>query len=123
MAKEILIIDDSWTTLVLLEWFLKEKGFETFMAIDVEKAYKYLENNTPSLILLDLQMPKISGFDFLEQYQKDSKINSIPVLIISANDSLGTVDKVKELGAVDFVPKPFELKELLKKIEDNIKKN
>jgi DNA-binding response OmpR family regulator len=121
MAKEILIIDDSWTTLVLLEWFLKEQGFETIIVTDVEKAFEYLEKNKPALILLDLQMPNISGFDFLEKYQKDIAINSIPVLIISANDTTDNIDKVKELGAVEFVPKPFELKDLLKKINDNIR--
>jgi DNA-binding response OmpR family regulator len=120
MEKVILIIDDSWTTLVLLEWYLGENGYKTSIALDVEKALEYLETNTPSLILSDLQLPKISGFDFLEIYQKNPKINSIPVLIISANDALGTIDKVKEMGAVDFVPKPFELNILLKKIEEYI---
>lgn len=120
MEKVILVIDDSWTTLVLLEWYLSENGYKTSIAIDVENALEYLKNNSPSLILLDLQLPKLSGFDFLEIYQKDDKINSIPVLIISANDALGTIEKVKEMGAVDFVPKPFELNVLLKKIEEYI---
>ena len=121
MSKEILIIDDSWTTLVLLEYFLVDNGFKPVVADSVEKAMDYLDKNKPSMILLDLQMPKISGFDFLEKYRYDEKMSKIPILIISANDALGTVDKVKEMGAVDFIPKPFELHELLSKIKENLK--
>jgi DNA-binding response OmpR family regulator len=121
MDNTILIIDDSWTTLVLLEHYLKDHGYSISVADSVEIAMKYLENNSPSLILLDLQMPKISGFDFLVKYKKDEILSKIPVLIISANDELGTVDKVKEMGAVDFVPKPFELHDLLSKIQSHSK--
>jgi len=120
MEKEILIIDDSWTTLVLLEWFLADNGFKPIIVQDVDHAMKYLKDNKPSLILLDLQMPKVSGYDFLSEYRINEKINKIPVVIISANDTTSTINSVKELGAVGFVPKPFQLDELLRKIEEYI---
>ena len=115
MKKEILVVDDSWTTLVLLEWFLIENGFKAVLAQDVEKAMQYLKTNTPDLIFLDLQLPKISGFDFLKLIRKgDIKI---PILVISANDSNEAISLVKELGAADFIAKPFQLNDLLLKVE------
>lgn len=116
MKKEILVIDDSYTTLVLLEWFLNEHGYNASIVVDVEKAMEYLEKQTPDLILLDIQLPKISGYDFLKIFRKNNK--DIPILIISANDSSEAKKLVNELGASGFVAKPFKLNELLKKVEE-----
>ena len=116
MKKEILVVDDSYTTLILLEWFLKENGYEASIVIDVEKALEYLEKQTPDLILLDIQMPKISGYDFLKILREANK--KIPILMISANDSSENIKLVKELGASGFVAKPFKLNELLIKVEE-----
>lgn len=118
MKKEILIVDDSWTTLVLLEWFLIENGYTAILAQDVEKAIDYLKFHTPNLIFLDLQLPKISGFDFLKIAKK--KNLNIPILVISANDSSESISMVKELGAADFMAKPFKLNDLLNKVEELI---
>lgn len=122
MEKEILVIDDSWTTLILLEWFLNDHGYKTVIVIDVAEALKYLETHTPNLILLDIQMPKISGFDFLKEYGNNPKISTIPILIISANDDTTNINTGKALGAAGFIPKPFKLEQLLKKVEEFIKK-
>ena len=118
MKKEILVVDDSYTTLILLEWFLKENGYETTIVIDVEKAMEHLEKQTPDLILLDIQMPKISGYDFLKILREAKK--DIPILVISANDSSEAIKLVKDLGASGFVAKPFKLNELLIKVEELI---
>jgi DNA-binding response OmpR family regulator len=115
MKKEILVVDDSYTTLILLEWFLKENGYNVSIVIDVEKALEYLEKQTPDLILLDIQMPKISGYDFLKILREAKK--DIPILIISANDSSEAIKIVKDLGVSGFVAKPFKLNELLIKVE------
>jgi DNA-binding response OmpR family regulator len=121
MKKEILIIDDSWTTLVLLEWFLNEHGYNTVIVTNVEEALIHLETHTPDLILLDIQMPKISGYEFLKEYGKTPKISTIPVLIISAIDDKESINTGKELGAIGFVPKPFKLEHLLEKVKEIIK--
>lgn len=122
MEKEILVIDDSWTTLVLLEWFLNYHGYKTTIVLDVEDALKSLETQTPDLILLDIQMPKISGYDFLKEYGKTKKISNIPILIISAYDDTSTIKTGKKLGAAGFVPKPFKLDQLLEKVQELINK-
>ena len=115
-SKNVLVIDDSQTTLVMLEWFLKENGFIAHFAIDVKEALQHIENQIPDIILLDLNMPEISGYDFLKMIKSDENRKNIPVLVISALDSNESKLKVKNLGAVDFIPKPLILKELLEKI-------
>ncbi len=118
MKKKILVVDDSYTTLILLEWFLNENGYNASIVIDVEKALEYLEKQTPDLILLDIQLPKISGYDFLKILREANK--KIPILMISANDSSETKNSVKDLGASGFVAKPFKLNELLLKVNELI---
>jgi DNA-binding response OmpR family regulator len=114
--KKILVVDDSMTTLVLLEWFLEQNGYKTILASDADEAYNLLKENKPDLILLDIMMPKITGFQFMETL-KTSDINfNVPILIISAMTAPEFIQNAKELGATDYVPKPFNLNELLKKI-------
>ena len=82
--KKILIIDDSNTNVVLLEAILINKGYTIETALNVEEAFKMLDREQPSLILLDLLMPQISGYEFLEQIKGDDKTRDIPVIIVSA---------------------------------------
>ncbi len=114
--KNVLVIDDSQTTLVMLEWFLKEHGFIARFAVSAREALQHIENQIPDLILLDLNMPEISGYDFLKMIKSDINKKNIPVLIISALDSNESKLKVKNLGAIEFISKPLNLKELLEKI-------
>jgi len=67
---KILVVDDSTTNVVLLEAILDEKGYQIETALNAKEAYSIIEKETPDLILLDLLMPKISGFDFLEEIRK-----------------------------------------------------
>jgi DNA-binding response OmpR family regulator len=123
--RTILAIDDSETTLVLLEWFLKEQGFNALTADSIKGALKIIESNQIDLILLDLQLPVISGYDFLKILKNDSNIKNIPVLVISALDSDDSIREVKALGAIKFIAKPFKLESLLKQINEvlGIEKN
>jgi two-component system cell cycle response regulator DivK len=69
----ILVVDDSTTNVVLLEAILDEKGYQIETALNAKEAYNIIDKQTPDLILLDLLMPKISGFDFLEEIRKNEK--------------------------------------------------
>jgi DNA-binding response OmpR family regulator len=114
--KNVLVIDDSETTLVMLEWFLKENGFIAHYASNVKEALQLIDKQIPDVILLDLNMPEISGYDFLKMIKSDERKKNIPVLVISALDSNESKLRVKNLGAIDFVSKPLILKVLLEKI-------
>ena len=120
MKKKILCIDDSNTALLLLEYALNEAGFQAILAQDVEEAIQIIKTHAPDLILLDLSMPEISGYDFLKMRDK-LNIESLPVIVISAYDSAQSVSTIMELGAVDFISKPIKIEEVLRKIKVHLK--
>jgi len=113
--KKILVIDDSSTALALMEYTLKDAGYNMQLAASVKEALKFMETGLPDLIILDLSMPEISGYTFL-QMMKERSIDYIPVIVVSALDSPDSVKEAKELGAQYFIPKPLNIKMLLDKI-------
>ncbi|MCG8697384.1 MAG: response regulator, partial [Bacteroidales bacterium] len=80
---KILVVDDSTTNVVLLEAILDEKGYHIETALNAKEARAIIDRDTPDLILLDLLMPKISGFEFLEELRKDDKTKNTPVIVVS----------------------------------------
>jgi DNA-binding response OmpR family regulator len=117
----ILLVDDSLTTLLLIEWHLKESGYEIMKALDVEEALKLTEYQVPHLVVLDLHIPGISGFDFLKMLKFDREKMNIPVLIISSLNSTKTIKDVLMVGANGFLPKPLNMKGLCEKIDKLLK--
>lgn len=119
----ILVIDDSTTNIVLLEAILTQKGYQIETALNAKEAYTRIEKQIPDLILLDLLMPKVSGFDFLEQLRKDEITRKTPVIVISA---ITTDDeskrKINELGTVDFIRKPIDIQYLVNRVEEILNK-
>jgi putative two-component system response regulator len=115
MKKKILCIDDSNTALLLLEYALNEAGYEAILAINVDQAIKMIGTTRPDLILLDLSMPEISGYDFLKM-KNQLKIDDVPVIIISAYDSKESIASTRSLGAVDFISKPIKIDSVVEKI-------
>lgn len=118
--KKILIIDDSNTNVVLLEAILNRKGYEIKTAFNVKEAYNMLEKDRPELILLDLLMPKISGYQFLDQLKKNNETRGIPVIIVSAVTDVMNIKKTLDMGAVDYIEKPIDIKALVKKVEKTL---
>jgi two-component system, cell cycle response regulator DivK len=121
MAKEnvkILIIDDSNTNVVLLEAVFSGKGYQVETALNAHEALKSMEVEIPDLILLDLLMPKISGFDFMETINKIDKFKGIPVIVISAVSDYDNVQKIKKMGIYDYIKKPVDIEELEEKVEN-----
>jgi CheY-like chemotaxis protein len=120
----ILVIDDSTTNIVLLEAILTQKGYQIETALNAKEAYMRIEKQIPDLILLDLLMPKVSGFDFLEQLRKDEITRKTPVIVISA---ITTDDeskrKINELGTVDFIRKPIDIQYLVNRVEEILNKD
>ncbi|HEX2933968.1 MAG TPA: response regulator [Bacteroidales bacterium] len=112
----ILIIDDSGTSLQLLEFLLGNEGFQTLLAESVPRAIEQIKNRKPDLILLDLQMPEISGYDFLKM-TKELKIQDVPIIVVSAYDTPENIKLTKSLGASEFLPKPIKTSILLERIK------
>jgi two-component system phosphate regulon response regulator PhoB len=114
MSKDrILIIEDDRDIVGMLEFNLQEEGYETFTALNGEEGVALTKKQKPDLIILDIMLPIIDGFQVCRLLKKDDKIAHIPIIILSAK-SLET-DKVLglELGADDYVTKPFSPRELV----------
>ncbi len=118
--KNILIIDDSFTNNVLLEAIFKEKGYDIFLAFNAHEAHKIIKKKEIDLILLDLLMPKISGFDFLKEIRSEDTTKKIPVIVVSAVTDKSDIKKTVELGANDYIQKPIDIRNIVKKVEENL---
>ncbi|MGI0482361.1 response regulator [Geminocystis sp. CENA526] len=117
----IMIIDDYIENLKILKQLLEKEGYQVRSARSAKMAFLSLEESLPDLILLDILMPNISGYEMCKIIKTDRKTSHIPIIFISAlND---TIDKVKgfELGACDYITKPFEEIEVLLRVSHQIK--
>ncbi len=116
-ADIILIVDDNPNNLAVLSDFLDESGFEVRVARDGESALEKVNYAPPDLILLDVMMPGIDGFETCKRLKTNSQSQEIPIIFMTALSD--TVDKVKglELGAVDYITKPFSQEEVLARVK------
>ncbi|NET24845.1 sensor histidine kinase [Okeania sp. SIO1I7] len=113
----ILIVDDSPTHLSVLSKTLKNAGYKVRMAVDGEDALAQVQRHHPDLILLDIEMPKIDGFETCVRLQANQATKGIPIIFMTA--IADTENKVKglSLGAVDYITKPFEEAEVLARVQ------
>ncbi len=112
----ILIVDDKPANLELLTGMLKQKGYRIRAALNGNLALQSARNNPPDLILLDITMPEMDGYEVCRYLKEDEKLHDIPVIFISALNE--TIDKLKAFscGGVDFITKPFQLEEVLARV-------
>jgi len=107
-AAKILIVDDQPFNIDYLEQELEEAQYTTLSAADGREALEKVRAEPPDLILLDMMMPVMDGFEVLARLKADANTREIPVIVISASRDLGSVVKGIQLGAEDYLPKPFE---------------
>lgn len=120
MKTQILVIDNDLNTSEIICTAMKNAGYETTVYQKAEDALiKMKENYIPDMVLLDLNLPGINGFDFLEKFRKEYK-QTIPIMIVSAKNSDDDIIKTLELGADDFISKPFNPKILVAKIKSKL---
>jgi DNA-binding response OmpR family regulator len=113
--KKILVVDDQANVRNILEFNLKRRGFEIISAQDGLGAIAQATNETPDLILLDIMMPGIDGFQVIEKLKQVEKTSSIPILIVSAKGTEEDILRALKLGAKDYIVKPFNLEQLIQK--------
>jgi DNA-binding response OmpR family regulator len=113
MTKKILVVDDKKELRTLLKQYLSQEGFDVIQAEDGQKALYIARQEKPDLILLDLMMPEMGGYEFMRIFSRDS---DTPTIILTAK--LDENDKVLglELGADDYITKPFSMRELTARI-------
>jgi two-component system cell cycle response regulator len=114
----VLIVEDSPQVVELLETFLGDvPGIRTVSALDGEEGMARLQDARPDLVLLDLMIPKLSGFELCRRIKDDPRTRLIPVIIVTALDMNADYERARECGADDFLRKPINRIELLTRIE------
>ena len=109
MEKRVLVIDDLCMMLDLVEYILHMAGYEVMTASDALTALAQMETTLPDLILLDVMMPQMSGYDFLEQVRH--RHHTIPIVLLTVKQH--TPEEVEQLGIAGYLRKPFRQSELL----------
>jgi len=123
MKAKILIVEDEPDTIELLDFTLKNAGFQTDSAISGQETVSKVRQFLPDLILLDIMIPDLNGFDVCKIIRAEPRLAHIPIIMLTACTS--PIDRVLglELGADDYVTKPFSPRELVLRIEKQLQKN
>ena len=121
--KKILFIEDESALQKTFKDILEKEGYEVIKALDGEVGLKLAEEKEPDLILLDLILPKINGFEVLKGLKENEKTKDIPVIILTNLEGTGDIQKALELGATTYLVKAnYSLEEVVKKIKQSLAK-
>lgn len=118
MTKKILIADDEQNIVISLEFLMKREGYAVSIANDGEEAVAMIRSEQPDLVLLDVMMPKKSGFEVCQEIKSDPRLQSVRILMLTAKGRDTEVAKGLALGADGYMTKPFSTKELVERVRN-----
>jgi DNA-binding response OmpR family regulator len=121
--KKILIIEDDSLIIGSIQDLFEYEGYQVFLASNGTEGIAEAKKNLPDIIVSDIAMPGISGYDVLRQLQSDETTSGIPFIFLTAKVEKSDFRLGMELGADDYITKPFKLEELLRAVETRIRKN
>jgi len=122
MPKTILFIEDESALQKTFGEILKQEGYEMIPALDGEVGLRLAKDKKPDLILLDLILPRIHGFDVLKKLKEDKETKEIPIIVLTNLEGISDVDKAIELGATTYLVKAqYTLEEVVEKIKKTLK--
>lgn len=116
--KKILIVDDEPNIVMSLEYTFKKNNFEVFIARDGQEALDILKNALPDIIILDVTMPNVDGYNTLEQIKNDPRLKHTKVIFLSAKNKEKDIEKGLALGANLYMTKPFSVKKLVEQVNE-----
>ncbi|ASK19121.1 MULTISPECIES: response regulator transcription factor [unclassified Halomonas] len=122
MAK-VLVVDDEPNIVLSLEFLMEQAGFQVVTAYDGEAALERINDSAPDLLLLDISLPGISGFDVLEHLRRSEATAQLPVIMLTAHGRDIEREKGLALGADDYITKPFSTQSLIKKVKSLLNGN
>lgn len=122
MSKKILLVEDEEILINILTKKLVKEGYDVTTARDGVEGLELMRKDKPDLILLDVVMPKMGGFEVMEEMNKDEKLKKISVIIVSNSGQPVELDRAKKLGAKDWLIKTdFDPQEVIDKVKNNFK--
>lgn len=116
MNKKVLIADDEQNIVISLEFLMKREGYEVSIAVDGEEAVQRIRAEQPDLVLLDVMMPRRTGFEVCQEVRADPELAGLRILMLTAKGRDTEVAKGLALGADAYMTKPFSTKELVEKV-------
>jgi DNA-binding response OmpR family regulator len=119
-SGHIFIVDDNPDNLRILGHVIQDQGYDITLSSNGKDALEFLKNEKPDLILLDIMMPEINGFELCQKIKQNPDFKNIPIIFISAIQNSKDIIKGFELGAVDYVSKPFNSKELIARVNVHV---
>lgn len=120
IQSSILVVDDTPDNVRLLSTILTEQGYQVRKALNGQRALATVQEFPPTLILLDVMMPEMNGYEVCEKLKASPKTSSIPVIFLSALDDVSDKVKAFDVGAVDYITKPFQDKEVLARVANQL---
>jgi len=118
--KKILVVDDEPHIVNLVRLTLSQEKYEIYSAYTGKEAIELAKQIIPNLVILDLMMPSVDGYQVCEELRKNKKTANIPVMILSAKSQLADKFKSINVGADDYMIKPFDPDELVKRVKINV---
>ena len=121
--KKILIVDDEPNILMALEYAFKKQDFEVFIARDGSEALEILKNELPNVILLDIMMPNVDGYQTLQMIKQNEKLKDVKVVFLTAKSKKEDIEKGFALGVDQYFTKPFSTKKIIAEINLLLQEN
>jgi DNA-binding response OmpR family regulator len=117
-SKKILIVDDEPNILLSLDFLFKKKGYEVFIARNGSEAKELLIQHKPNITLLDVMMPEVDGYEVCSFIRSQESLSNMGIIFLSAKSKKTDIEKGIELGADDYMTKPFSTRELTEKVKE-----
>jgi len=117
MAKKILIVEDNDQNMKLFNDLLQAHGYETVQTVDGRDALKLVREHSPDLILMDIQLPEISGLEVTKMIKADDDLKDIPVIAVTAFAMKGDEEKIREGGCEGYIAKPISVPHFLETVQ------
>jgi len=118
MSKKVLIVDDEPGIIVALQFLMEQNGYTTMVAFSGEEAVEAVTRHHPDLILLDIMLPVVDGFEVCQRIRENPEWNDIRIVLVTALGSEANVTKGLDLGADAYVTKPFSNADLVAKVKE-----
>jgi two-component system, OmpR family, alkaline phosphatase synthesis response regulator PhoP len=117
MTKKVLIVDDEMNIAISVEFLMRREGFDVLVAKDGEEGLAKIRSWKPDLVLLDVMMPKMDGFQVCHAVRNDAALAGTRIVMLTAKGRQAEVEKGISLGAEDYIPKPFSTRELVNRVK------